>query len=132
MGPTTNAPGHRSKQNVKHYCRSYKVDDSDEYLKSVSSELILNHSGKVDHSLLNGFCMAASSSTWLAGAYNSIGAFYNPKFKMVKNEDELIGRWRKLGFTTAVACSSFVFHYRGVTRHPNIKRAGKGALRIGP
>jgi GT2 family glycosyltransferase len=132
VGPTTNAPGHRAKQNVKHYCRNYRVDDSDEYLKAVSSEIILNHSGKIDHSLLNGFCMAASSSTWLAGAYNSSGAFYNPKFKMVKNEDDLIGRWRKLGFTTAVACSSFVFHYRGVTRHSNIKRAGKGALRIDP
>lgn len=130
VGPTTNAPGHRPKQHIKHYFRNYKVDDSDEYISHVSSEIILNHFGKVDYSLLNGFCMAALGSTWIAGAYSSGGNFYNPRNKMVKNEDELIGRWRTMGFTTAVACSSFVFHYRGVTRNPSGKRSGRGSLRL--
>jgi len=59
----------------------------------------------------------------------SPGLFFNPKDKMTRNEDELMGRWKKLGITSAVACSSFVFHYRGVTRKPSGKGAGKGHLR---
>jgi hypothetical protein len=49
---------------------------------------------------------------------------------MIRNEDELMGRWRKLGFTSVIACSSFVFHYRGVTRHPCGKNAGSGHKRL--
>ena len=39
-----------------------------------------------------------------------------PKFKLIRNEDELQGRWLKAGRRIVVATGSFVYHYRGVTR----------------
>ena len=128
VGPTTNAPGHRASQNVIKYYPGFKVSDSDVYISKVSSELLRLHSGKTVSSPLNGFCIAAKATTWLMGAM-SPDLFFNPKYKMTRNEDELMGRWKKLGITSAVACSSFVFHYRGVTRKPSGKGAGKGHLR---
>jgi glycosyltransferase involved in cell wall biosynthesis len=130
VGPMTNAPGHRTRQNVKHCIPNYKVKDSDGHIANVSSELIKNHTGRVDKGPLNGFCIAAKAATWKAGAFAFPEHFFNPKFKMTRNEDELMGRWKKQGISSLIACSSFVFHYRGVTRRPSGKGAGSGNLRI--
>lgn len=129
-GPTTNAPGHRTRQNVKLYHPNYKVKDSDAHIAAVSEYLLANHVGHTEKGPLNGFCIAAKAETWTAGAYSLPHAFFNPKYKMTRNEDELMGRWRKLGFTSVIACSSFVFHYRGVTRNPSGKNAGSGHKRL--
>lgn len=127
----TNAPGHRARQHISRFISKYKVDDSDKYIAGVSKDLLGKNPGKVEKGPLNGFCLAALASTWVRGAYDiSNKQFFNPKFKMVSNEDELMGRWEKLGLASAIACSSFVFHYRGVTRHPSGRNAGIGHLRI--
>lgn len=127
----TNAPGHRPKQHVSRFIENYKVDDSDSYIAEVSKQLFDRNFGMTEKGPLNGFCIAALAPTWISGAYNmSDGHFFNPKHKMIKNEDELIGRWKKMGITNRIVCSSFVFHYRGVTRHPSGRHAGKGHLRI--
>lgn len=131
VGPTTNAPGHRSRQNVKNYYPNYKVKDSDAHIAKVSEYLIAHHHDHTEKGPLNGFCIAAKAETWIAGAHTYPTAYFNPKYKMTKNEDELMGRWKKLGFTSAIACSSFVFHYRGVTRHPSGRNAGSGHKRLG-
>lgn len=131
VGPMTNAPGHRPRQHVKRFVSDYTVNDSDEYIAGISTRLYDSCKGIIEKGPLNGFCLASKAETWKAGAYNlSEGQFFNPKYKMVKNEDELMGRWKKLGISNAIACSSFVFHYRGVTRHPSGRNAGKGSLRI--
>lgn len=131
VGPLTNAPGHRTKQNVNRFIDNFKVDDSSEYIAEVSQRLLEKNLGMTEKGPLNGFCVAALAETWVKGAFNiSEGHFFNPKNKMVKNEDELIGRWKKMGITNRIVCSSFVFHYRGVTRFPTGRQAGKGHFRI--
>lgn len=131
VGPMTNAPGHRAKQHVSRFIKDFKVDDSDSYITKISNKLYKEKAGQIEKGPINGFCLAARSSTWLAGAYDRANNhFFNPKYKMVRNEDDLMGRFKKLGITSRIACSSFVFHYRGVTRHPSGRNAGKGHLRI--
>lgn len=126
----TNAPGHRPNQDVRTKVKKYKVDDSDEAIAATSERLILSMAGRTGKGPLNGFCLAATSSTWIKGAYKLPGMFFHPKYKMTRNEDELMGRWKSLGLRSAIAYSSFVFHYRGVTRHPSGKGAGRGFLRL--
>jgi hypothetical protein len=131
VGPMTNAPGHRPRQHVSRFVSSYVVDDSDSYISKISNLLYKEKVGCTEKGPLNGFCLAARAATWKAGAYSlSNHHFFNPKFKMTRNEDELMGRFKKLGISSRIACSSFVFHYRGVTRHPSGRSAGKGHLRI--
>jgi len=131
VGPLTNAPGHRAKQQVLKYVKGYTVSDSDLNLAQVSARLLKERAGTTESGPLNGFCLAALAKTWITGAH-SLGnnQFFNPKFKMIRNEDELMGRWKKLGLSSRIALSSFVFHYRGVTRNPSGKKAGTGNLRI--
>jgi GT2 family glycosyltransferase len=131
VGPLTNAPGHRAKQQVGRFVKGYTVDDSDNKLSEVSALLLKEQAGATEPGPLNGFCLAALSETWALGAYNLENhQFFNPKYKMVRNEDELMGRWKKLGLSSRIALSSFVFHYRGVTRNPSGRNAGTGNLRI--
>lgn len=131
VGPMTNAPGHRPRQHVSRFIDNYVVDDSDKYIADVSKRLYNKCRGATEKGPLNGFCIAAMADTWRLGAFNlANGHFFNPKHKMTRNEDELIGRWKKMGITNRIVCSSFVFHYRGVTRHPSGRHAGKGHLRI--
>ena len=131
VGPLTNAPGHRAKQQVSKYVKGYKVDDSDIKLSEVSAILLKDRAGTTEPGPLNGFCLAALSETWSLGAYSLENhQFFNPRYKMVRNEDDLMGRWKKLGLSSCIALSSFVFHYRGVTRNPSGRNAGTGNLRI--
>lgn len=130
VGPVTNAPGHRPSQDVRTRIKKYKVDDSDEAIAATSEKLNSSMAGKRGKGPLNGFCLIATAETWVKGAYKLPELYFNPKFKMTRNEDELMGRWKRLGISSAIAYSSFVFHYRGVTRCPSGKGAGHGSLRI--
>ena len=107
--------------------KGYKITDNLDYLNSVQKAIESKHANDLFFTTVNGFCMAAKTDTWFSGAYNSECVF-NPKHKMLKNEDELQGRWLKLGRVIAICPSSFVWHYRSVTRKPNGK--DKGSYRL--
>lgn len=117
VGPLTNAPGHRPKQQVKNYLPDYAVTDEPRYLAKVAARLGEAATAPFHPCLINGFCLAARTSVWWANAFDSAHVF-NPgkRFKMMRNEDELQGRWKKAGRVIALVAESFVFHYRGVTR----------------
>lgn len=126
VGPLTNAPGHRPRQQVSGHYRNYQVGDGDAYLDAVQAHLAGRFGSDTWTGKLNGFCMAAKTDTWWQGAHSADFVF-DPKFKMVKNEDELQGRWDRLGLRQAIVPASFVFHYRGVSRGAG----GPGKHRLG-
>lgn len=128
-GPLTNAPGHQPKQQVKLYLPDYKVTDDPDYLASTALALRKKNPKVFTRMKINGFCMVAKTATWWQGAFSETDVF-NPKFKLTKNEDELQGRWQKMEKVTAVVPSSFVFHYRGVSRKgATCGREGQGWFR---
>jgi hypothetical protein len=129
VGPVSNAPGVTAKhrQEVWKYYPDYEVNDSSNYLNRVQSFLLEKHLGAVLDCPINGFFQMATLDTWWKGRYddNNVYRPRNDKSSrghrnktplMTLNEDELQGRWRKLGYRTGVVPSSFIFHYRAVTR----------------
>jgi hypothetical protein len=99
----------------------------------VQNELLAKHSTKVKDMTLNGFCMMAKTSTWANNMYTTDQPFRdsnpfnskgqpNPTPAMTLQEYELQARWHKLGLKSGVALSSYVFHYRSVTRGPRYNK----------
>jgi len=118
VGPVTNAPGHRPRQQVKGLVKGYKVSDDQAYIDGVAARLSQDRRLELwSPNRINGFCMAAKTETWWAGAHGAEHVF-DPgrKFKLTKNEDELQGRWEKKKIAVGIVPGSFVFHYRGVSR----------------
>ena len=76
---------------------------------------------------INGFFMLAKTTRWWEGKFNEQHVF-DPSKIMTGNEDELQRRWHKQQFRTGFVPSSFVFHYRAVSRGDRYKH--KGWLRI--
>lgn len=125
-GPLTNAPGHQPKQQVSRHLPDFKLSDDPAYLAQVADRLARKNGEAFTPLRVNGFCMTARTETWWKGAHDTQSVF-DPKFKMTKNEDELQGRWKRLGLVSALVPASFVFHYRGVTRRGgNRGREGQG------
>lgn len=118
VGPVTNAPGHRPRQQVKGLVKGYAVSDDDAYLDRVSRRLHDDRKHEVRQpEKINGFCMAGKTQTWWAFAHGPDHVFDpGKKFKLTKNEDELQGRMSKRGAVCGIVPGSFVFHYRGVSR----------------
>ena len=135
VGPLSNAPGVTAKgiQEVRHYTDKYLLSDRDETLNAIAKDLYDNHLGKIVESAVNGFFQMAKVSSWVAGKF-SANDFYRPLNKftskgkvnrtplMTLNEDELQARWRKLNMKSAVVCSSYIFHYRAVSRGDAYKK----------
>jgi hypothetical protein len=109
--------------------KTYKVSDDRSYINEVQAIMFMRYGAQVWRTLINGFCMVSTTDKWWSGAYSK-EAVFNPKHKMTKNEDELQGRWMKLGRVIAVSPGSFVWHYRGVTRNSTKGAQGKGWFRI--
>lgn len=132
--PLTNAPGHRPKQQVARHLDNYKVGDDLDYLAAAVQRLQARHGRKVHWPVasVNGFCLMARTEVWWANAWDAEHVFH-PKFKLLKNEDELAGRWRTRGRMVAIVPGSLVFHYRGVTRGGAALRGveGRGWFRQG-
>ncbi len=129
VGPLTNAPGHQAKQQVKRHLPDFVVRDDPAYLAEQAQKLSVRNRFTFTEMRLNGFCLFARTDVWWAGAFSPTDVF-NPKFKLTKNEDELQGRWLKAGRVCAMVPTSFVFHYRGVTRKGATRgREGKGWYR---
>lgn len=119
VGPLSNAPGvtARGKQEIGRYIRDYHLTDDPEYLNKLSKRLRDNFSKRFIHSPINGFFQFSTVHNWWKYAFSPQNDLvYDPKHKMVNNEDKLQGRWRKMGAESAICCGSFVFHYRAVTR----------------
>lgn len=111
-GPLTNAPGPKKRQQIKEWIDDYRLTDDTTYIRSVLAQIAKND---VIPELINGFCMLAPVASWWKNSFDDEHVF-DPKHKMTRNEDELQGRWHKAGARIGVVASSFVFHYRGVSR----------------
>lgn len=114
-GPLTNAPGHQPKQQVRRHIPDFEINDDPENLAKTAATLAAKNRKIFTALKINGFCMVAKTATWWAGAHDATNVF-DPKFRMTKNEDEIQGRWKRVGRVAAVVPGSFVFHFRGVTR----------------
>lgn len=129
VGPLSNAPGTTSRghADVFRYVPDYQLTDDATYLNNLARQLKSRYSGTVVPVGINGFFMLAKNKVWQAGRYDAESVFrpsntHNSQgYKnltplMTLNEDELQGRWTKMGWKSAVVPSSFIFHYRAVSR----------------
>jgi hypothetical protein len=128
-GPLSNAPGITAKgrAEVWRYVNDYKTTDDRDYIDGIADELRKKNMGKLVEAHVNGFFQIGKMSSFEEGRYddkhyycprndkNSRGQ-RNPTPLMTLNEDELQGRWAKKKWKFAVVLSSFLFHYRAVTR----------------
>jgi glycosyltransferase involved in cell wall biosynthesis len=134
-GPLSNAPGitARGKQEVSKYVSAFELTDNRDKLDDTAAELRARHLGKVIESVVNGFFQMAKMEDWRRGKFNSQHYYRpanthtskglrNPTPLMTLNEDELQGRWTRQGMKSAISLSSFIFHYRAVSRGDKYKR----------
>lgn len=126
VAPVTNAPGptNMGAQHVKNFCPFYKLDDSPGVLNEVAHYLRDKYQDTVKPSVVNGFFMMAKTEQWWKGCFAEPEFVFNPKNKMVRNEDELQGRWLRKRWKIGFVPSSFIFHYRAVSRGDNFKHRG--------
>lgn len=127
VAPVTNAPGptNNGRQRVGHFFPGYAVNDDAKYLAQVANYLRKHYPvGKIHTGLdINGFFMMAKTATWWSGAFDKDHVF-DPSKRMTGNEDELQKRWKKKGRKIGFVPSSFVFHYRAVSRGSRFKHRG--------
>lgn len=127
LGPVTNAPGmtNSGQQRVQNFYPGYELDDGPEYLAQVSNYLKGKFPINIVHGVvpINGFFMIACTETWWSGAFDGEHVF-NPGKRMTGNEDELQRRWHKKKRKTGFTPSSFIFHYRAVSRGDRFKHKG--------
>lgn len=135
VGPLSNAPGitAKGKQEIDRYFPNYKLDDNPEVLEHIANYLWTNRLGQVVESKVNGFFQMAHIDSWRRGKYDdrhyyrpvnthTANGRRNPTPLMTLNEDELQSRWAGKGMRSAIALSSFIFHYRAVSRGDRYKR----------
>lgn len=126
VGPISNAPGvtNGGKQRVDNYFPGYRVTDDPAYLKQVAEYVYQrNPKNKIVPCAINGFFTMAKVDQWWRGAYNAEHVF-DPAKIMTGNEDELQRRWHKNKWRTGFVPSSFIFHYRAVSRGDRYKHRG--------
>lgn len=128
-GPLSNAPGITGQgiQEIWRYVPEYQLTDDPAYHNQLSAQLKARYAGNVVEGNINGFFLMAKMATWQEGRYDDQHFFCprndfnskgqpNPTPLMTLNEDELERRWHQRGWKFAVSVSSFIFHYRAVTR----------------
>ncbi len=131
VGPVTNAPGWGcDRQNIRAYT-DREFDDSPETIAAIAADIVAqpfvtlspisvsygqNQMNVTIPEFLNGFCIVARTETWFAGAFDGTSVF-DPSRINSENETELQMRWTVgQGARRAIVPSSFVFHYRSVSR----------------
>jgi GT2 family glycosyltransferase len=128
-GPVTNAPGHCPHQNVVNWLPDYELSDAERSLTATAARLSMAFAGVVEPAAkLNGFCIAARTSAFWQYAFDRKSAF-DPAIRLAGNEDAFFRRAQGRGARLAVLPSSFVFHYRSVTRGRLDTRLARGAYR---
>lgn len=120
VGPLTNAPGLNStEQNIWDHVENYTASDKPEAMAK-AAEMLTNRYKVGDcmpTRIVNGFLMVSRTARWWEGRYDVEHVFNpNPRFALIQNEDEIQARFRARGWRSAVSLTSFVFHYRSVTR----------------
>lgn len=126
VGPMTNTPGNTKPQDVTRFVPDYTTEDKAGSIATTAARLA-TLKGLIEPTLINGFFMWAKTEHWKEGQFaeNQVFRPSNPQFLngrrnptpyMTGNEDELQARWRTKGWKFGVACGSFIFHYRSVTR----------------
>lgn len=135
VGPLSNAPGITAKgaQEIAKFIPDYVLTDDPAIIDSYSLDLLNRFKGHYHVSKVNGFFQFAAMKSWIAGKFDD-NHFYrpanfftstgvkNPTPYTTLNEDELQARWEKKGMKSVVCLSSFIFHYRAVTRGDKYKR----------
>ena len=137
VGPLSNAPGVTAKglQEVQRYDSEYELTDDEKMLGRAADRLRTRYAGQYVTSPVNGFALFAKTTTWWQHAYDLEHPFRprndfnskgqrNPTPLLTLNEDELQGRWRNAGVLSGIVLSSFVFHYRSVSRGDRFKKPG--------
>jgi len=144
VGPVTNAPGWGSfKQAIQRFFPDYEPNDSDADIADKATRISghmpdpLGNTTSIAYGargasinmpeFLNGFCLVARTRIWWVGAFDELHVF-DPSHKLTENETELQVRW-VIGMRCrrAVVPSSFVFHYRSISRGD--EHMSKGAFR---
>lgn len=134
IGPLSNAPGitAKGKQEISRHYSGYKLTDEQEELEKVAKHVYDKNLGKIIESYVNGFFLFAKMSEWQRGMYDKRNYFRpvnlnmsngkkNPTPLMTLNEDELQSRWAAKNMKSAICLSSFIFHYRAVSRGDKYK-----------
>ncbi len=135
VGPLSNAPGvtAKGKQEIQNYVDNYRLTDSIDYLNQLADKVYEDNLGKVVDSAVNGFFQMCSMVGWRSNMYSdqlyykpfnthTSKGFTNKTPFMTLNEDEWQARARQKSMSTAVVLSSFIFHYRAVSRGNSYKR----------
>lgn len=134
-GPLTNAPGHRRHQEYTQYLKKSAPlgtvpapSDGDVAMATVMKGLARRFGASpqplTGH--LNGFLLAGKTDVLWADAHDANHLFNpGPRFKMTRNEDEFCGKLITRGRRVGAVPTSYVFHYRGVSRPEG--RRGKQA-----
>jgi GT2 family glycosyltransferase len=128
VAPVTNAPGwterNSQRQNVRNYYPDYQLDDDSGYLTKVARYLKENYPiEQIERRDVNGFFMMGTIDSWWDGAFDAQHVF-DPRHRMTFNEDELQLRWKRKSKKVGFIPSSFVFHYRSVSRGDKHKHTG--------
>jgi GT2 family glycosyltransferase len=128
VGPVTNAPGHCPWQSIERL----GIHGIDDHIDVIDEIAITLHARKLPAQQtvrVNGFFLMAKTKTWWDNAYDADNVF-DPKYKLTGNEDELQRRWDAKGLKFAYVPTSFIFHYRSVSRPQALaSKESKGAFR---
>lgn len=135
VGPLSNAPGTTANglQEIERYYSDYELTDDPVSLQQVAQTLHETYLGHVVEHSINGFFQMATLDSWRKGMYSAT-EYYRPRNDIRSNgkrnptpltsgnEDELQQRWHQLEMPSAIVLSSFIFHYRAVSRGDAYKR----------
>ncbi|MBX9654938.1 glycosyltransferase [bacterium] len=125
-GPLTNAPGHVNAQNVANYLNDYDLSDDPDDINATARELRSKFNHAVPRSMINGFCIAGKTDAFLQLSSEP----FDPSIPLAGNEDDFFDRAKERYLKTCIVPSSFVFHYRSVTRRFHHPERGRGAVRL--
>lgn len=133
-GPVTNAPGHAKRQDVAAYLPGCPVSDDPQAIYDVQDQLRILANMNEERALLNGFCIAGKTEQFFRAANDPANPF-DPRIPLAGNEDDFFKRVLSFGLRCSIVPTSYVFHYRSVTRSYDPKRLDlsgldKGAFRM--
>jgi GT2 family glycosyltransferase len=126
IGPLSNAPGlTNTLQNIWDHVPHYQSRDEAVHLAAIAAALALRYSTKAHLavSAVNGFFMISRTTRWWDGCFDDHHVF-NPahRFALIHSEHELQKRLLARGWHSLVSLSTFIFHYRSVTRGEKFKQ----------
>ena len=119
LGPLTNAPGDKRRQNISRYVKDYELKDDPSSIKELVSRLPKYSKESVVGDGINGYCMIGRPESWMA-----YGLFNEKRYPMTHQETSFFRHVRRNGggSNIGIALHSFVFHYSSVSK--GLKRGG--------